>query len=525
MNDPCKNDDDCNVTTGYKCCADPCGITCRKPVFPRAGFCPAVTIIPEDPNNVASICITDCEQDSDCEDPLKKCCTAPCGSLICTTFEDIKSVECVVVDCDFVLVGATIINLIPRLCADGTIERWECRRVDGYCRNVWRKCPDIIPDIIHPGYCPASFIKTTLNANCTSPCGRDNDCAPDHKCCFSTSQCEKLQCLPAVNRRCLAAGYRNNRCVDESIALTLSDAAPTDGSILPDKCYRCIELVNCAAHEDFCGWNPSDVYKRCISQCTQPDIPVENTCISRNPCECLKSDNCSLCQFTRIFYDAEKNAFKVPFTACIPRAISNKCIADSTADGFSGSLILTRPAECENPDVPKVFDPSLLTNNEVVKRIVQEITDGRFSAYDYQKVLEVLGIKDIIIEIVGESVCDEVRGKITIVITIVSGNRTLDEIKVDLTRAIKHFFEIPDNMVIKTTLEKDTSSKKRATTSSYLQSSTIEPAPTSPTPSPSPSSSPSPSPSITPDPASASTLSGFMTIWLIGLISLLFLKR
>jgi hypothetical protein len=171
--------------------------------------------------------------------------------------------------------------------------------------------------------------------------------------------------------------------------------------------------------------------------------------------------------------------------------------------------------------VPKVFDPSQLTNNEVVKRIVKEITDGRFSAYDYQKVLEALGISDIIIEIVGESTVDEVRGKITMVITIVSGTRTLDEIKVDLTRALKQFFTIPDDMVIKTTLEKDNTSKKRAAGPSYLQSSVIEPAP-SPGQQPSPAPSPAPSPYT---PATASTNSGFIAIWLVGLISLLFLKR
>jgi hypothetical protein len=153
----------------------------------------------------------------------------------------------------------------------------------------------------------------------------------------------------------------------------------------------------------------------------------------------------------------------------------------------------------------------------VVRRIVKEITDGKFSAYDYQKVLEALAISDIIIEIVGESTCDETRGKITMVITVVSGTttRTLDEIKVDLNRAIKQVFIVPDDMRIVTTLEKDNSGKKRAGgTIGYLQSSVIEPAPMSPSPTPSPYT-----------PASASTLSGFMTIWLVGLISLLFLKR
>jgi len=43
-----KNDDDCNATTGYKCCGDPCGITCKEPVIRRPGFCPAVTVTPED---------------------------------------------------------------------------------------------------------------------------------------------------------------------------------------------------------------------------------------------------------------------------------------------------------------------------------------------------------------------------------------------------------------------------------------------------------------------------------------------
>jgi hypothetical protein len=164
----------------------------------------------------------------------------------------------------------------------------------------------------------------------------------------------------------------------------------------------------------------------------------------------------------------------------------------------------------------------VVTKNEVVRRIVKAITDGGFSAYDYQKVLTALGITDIIIEIVGQPTCDEVKGKINLVITIVSGTRTFDEIKVDLNRALKQFFQIPDDHVIKTTLERDTSTKKRAGSGgTVLQSSVIEPAP-APVPSSNPTPAPTPGSIV---PANAMRNSGFMAIWLVGLISLLFLKR
>jgi hypothetical protein len=173
--------------------------------------------------------------------------------------------------------------------------------------------------------------------------------------------------------------------------------------------------------------------------------------------------------------------------------------------------------------VPKsTFDPSVVATDLVVKRIVSEIIDGIKTAYDFQKVLDELQIKDVIITLVGQPTCDGVKGKITLVITIV-GTRTLTEIKTDLNRAIVKIFEIPAGMTLDTTLEKDTSSKKKRQGSddTFLQTTVITPADPSALPEPSPSTTPPP-----PSPYVAAGMinSGFVAIWLVSLLSLLFLR-
>jgi hypothetical protein len=171
--------------------------------------------------------------------------------------------------------------------------------------------------------------------------------------------------------------------------------------------------------------------------------------------------------------------------------------------------------------VPKsTFDPSVVATDLVVKRIVSEIIDGIKTAYDFQKVLDELQIKDVIITLVGQPTVDGVNGKITMVITII-GTRTLTEIKTDINRAIVKIFEIPAGMTVDTILEKDTSSKKKRQTggNSYLQTTVLTPADPTPGSEPSPYT-PTPSPYV----AAGMINSGFVTIWLVSLLSLLFLR-
>jgi len=301
-------------------------------------------------------------------------------------------------------------------------------------------------------------------------------------------------------------------------------------SPLPDKCYRCIEQVNCASSEDKCGWYPSERYANCIAECTKPDpvVPLPNPCISKNPCDCLKSDaNCTLCQFTRTFSD-DSGDFKVPFSACIPKVLSNKCVADYSADGFAGSLIYTRPAACDISTVKDAFDPSTVVPSEYedIKQIVKSVTDGKFNAGDYQKVLDELQITDIVVEVVGQPTTDGVKGKITVIITIVKQGRTQDQIIGDLKRALAKFFNIKIER-IESTLQaaKDATTTKRFQSqqqSSFLSSSVISPDSTVPGPSgvPNPGGQ---QPTFVPAPSGVARLGfGLLAVWLVGLIALLF---
>jgi len=424
-------------------------------------FAPA---LPDEP--VFGTCETDCQKDSDCKVETEKCCVAACGASQCTPPVDIKPVECKPEDCDAILAASTssTTNLLPRICTDGTVERFVCQRVDGYCRPIWNPCKEYEIPIVHPGFCPAAIRPTATDVNCTSPCKLDNDCPADKKCCFSSTACNSLTCLPAVNRKCVVAGYRKSLCVIDTELAKYPSTVPD--TVLPDKCYRCIELVNCASNEDKCGWFPNDRYRQCIEECTKPDpiTPPPNPCISKNPCECLRSDaNCSLCQFTRTFTDDKNVDFKVPFSVCLPRVLSNKCIVDTTADGFSGTVIYTRPPTCDQTDVKDSFDPYIVASSEEIKNIVKQVTDGTFSPREFQKILDSESITDIVVDVVGQPISDGVKGKITVVITIVKSGRTKDQIRDDLTKALAKFFNI-DISRIETTLQaaKDAATTKRS---------------------------------------------------------------
>jgi hypothetical protein len=188
-------------------------------------------------------------------------------------------------------------------------------------------------------------------------------------------------------------------------------------------------------------------------------------------------------------------------------------------------VIYTRPVDCDKTEVKDSFDPSVVGSGDI-KDIVKQVTDGKFSPSEFQKILDGLSITDIVVEVVGQPTCDGVKGKITVVITIVKSGRTKDQIRADITKALGKFFNI-DITRIETTLQdaKNSATTKRSILqggSSFLSQSVVSPADDSPAPG---GMVPGPQPPniIVPTPGSAARVGfGLLAVWLVGLLALLF---
>jgi len=185
-------------------------------------------------------------------------------------------------------------------------------------------------------------------------------------------------------------------------------------------------------------------------------------------------------------------------------------------------VIYTRPVDCDKPEVKDSFDPSVVGSGDI-KDIVKQVTDGKFSPSEFQKILDGLTITDIVVEVVGQPTCDGVKGKITVVITIIKSGRTKDQIRSDLTKALGKFFNIDITRIETTLQDAKAPTKKRsilADGDSLLMQSVVSPAADSPAPG---GMGPGSQPNIVPQPGSAARVGfGLLAVWLVGLLALLF---
>jgi len=386
----------------------------------------------------------------------------------------------------------------------------------GKCTWIPEKCPTVEPDIINPGYCP-NLGTIDLAPDCTHICERDNDCSADRKCCYSSKTCTTRTCTPSVDLRCLATGYRKMFCLDEATRLARYGLDPTflqpeDGIYRPEECYRCAERAICGAVKDAtvnaptCRWDPS--FHTCLETCFKAPNSTILPCSSRSLCDCLSSDACGWCQYTQSFTNSETlETRKVSIGVCMRKDNTNKCITSRDDGGLGGSVGLIRPDFCDNASRPDGFDnPAKIITDETIKRIINLVNSGEFTAASLQEVLTRLGITDVIILVIGQPAADGEKGRITLTIVIL-GSKLLEDYTKNLNQAVADRFGVKTTEV-NTRLQKEETLTKRwhlagGSGDLYLQESTISP----PAPGPSPSSGFS----LTP-------------IWLIALLSYLFMR-
>jgi hypothetical protein len=159
------------------------------------------------------------------------------------------------------------------------------------------------------------------------------------------------------------------------------------------------------------------------------------------------------------------------------RELASKCTGTRDDGGYGGTIVLERPDFC-TVRPPGFEKPEVVITDSVVKRIIEEVTDGKLTAESIQEYLDKEGIKDIVIEVVGQASADGDKGRITIKIKIL-GTRDEKDYVIILNRVIAKRCGVSEDQVKTTIFKETTVSAKRSieTTAgdNYIQESTIYP--------------------------------------------------
>jgi hypothetical protein len=283
------------------------------------------------------------------------------------------------------------------------------------------------------------------------------------------------------------------QCLDPDTAKVLYGTTgvpttPPDGVILAEACYRCVQNAYCSSNGTRCDW--TEEFRKCFAVCsTIPDDtkPVEQNCSTLSVCRCFENPECAWCQYSNEYTFPDKTTSTVSLGRCMPRSSSNKCTGETTAAGYAGSYLSTKPADCSSVSTSdNVKDPSVGVINDKIRTIVKAVVDAITTAADFQKRLDDAGITDCRVkEIVPPATDGDTKCIIRLLVEI-TGTRTTDEISKDLNTAVSAEFGIDGKTeTANTELAAEKTSKKRQTgSSSYLTTTTIQSAPPAGQPQP-----------------------------------------
>jgi len=386
--DQCDEDFDCAI--GQKCCSSSCGRRCLTAVLgapqSNSGFCPVVTVV----LTLNGTCPQNCSSDANCTSN-QKCCLNQCGGLICKS--SVSTATCNLNACGPAPSG------FPYFCPDGSSTGPFCQSVSGICKWAFRTCTNFTRLIHNDGTCPSST--GTINTNCSTQCFGDDMCAASQKCCFDGCPFARV-CTSSVSQRCVATDFRGMRCLDANTAAQLFPnglpSAPSDGIYFPEACYRCVQNAVCASNGTNCDWSSS--FQQCIDTCSNPTVNVSLPCSSRSLCSCLNTPTtCSWCQYSQIFADSTGSNVTIPMGRCLQNSIADKCTGDLSSGGYMGNLIQVKPTDCTSTSInPNVINPTSLLSDPTTKQIISQVSNGTFTASEFQQALYQLGVKSLIID-------------------------------------------------------------------------------------------------------------------------------
>jgi hypothetical protein len=180
---------------------------------------------------------------------------------------------------------------------------------------------------------------------------------------------------------------------------------------------------------------------------------------------------------------------------CIQNSIADKCTADLSSGGYRGNLIRVKPTDCTSTDIsPNVVDPSALISDAQIASIIKQVSDGSFTALGFQRILNQLNVKNIIIRDISPPCTDGTNGKILFTFDNFD-QLTNDQIVEYLIQALSNNFNLNRNQITIQILPSSSTQKRQAGSSPSLAISDI---------SASNGSSPSvnPSPSVNQQPGS-----------------------
>jgi len=296
------------------------------------------------------------------------------------------------------------------------------------------------------------------------------------------------------------------RCLDGRVASQLFPnglpSAPSDGVYFPEACYRCVENAVCASNGTDCQW--SIAFKQCLDTCSNPTVNVTLPCTGRSLCGCLNTPaTCSWCQYSQNFTDSTGQPYTASMGRCIQNSVANKCTGDLSSGGYKGSLISVKPTDCTSTDVsPNVIDPSALISDSQIANIIKQVSDGSFTEIGFQRILNQLNVKNIIIRDISPPCTDGTNG--TILFTFDNFDQlTNDQIIENLIQALANYFNVDRNQITIQILSSSPTQKRQTESSSpSLAITDISALSNSSSPSVNPSPYVNPSPSVNQQPGS-----------------------
>lgn len=308
------------------------------------------------------------------------------------------------------------------------------------------------------------------------------------------------------------------RCLDQRVAAQLFanglPSAPSDGIYFPEACYRCVQNAVCASNGTNCEWSAS--FQQCLDTCSNPTVNVSLPCSSRSLCDCLSTPTtCSWCQYSQNFTDSSTgDSYTASMGRCLQNSIADKCTGDLPSGGYMGNLIQVKPTDCTSTSIsPNFVNPSSLISNTQLASIINQVSNGSFTALGFQYLLNQINVKNIIIRDISPPCTDGTNGKIFFTFDNFV-NLTNDQIVEYFIQALSNSFNWNRNQIAIQIFISSSTTKKRQVESSSpslaIANLSASPSGSSPSVNPSPSgSSPSvnqqpssnvPAPAVTPNP-------------------------
>jgi len=231
-------------------------------------------------------------------------------------------------------------------------------------------------------------------------------------------------------------------------------------------------------------------------------VNVSVTCNGRSLCGCLDAaDTCSWCQYSQNFTDSTGDSYTASMGRCMMNSIADKCTGEISSGGYRGNLIRVKPADCTSNSIsPNVVDPSTHCSDKQISNIIKQVSDGSFTALGFQRILNQLNVKNIIIRDISPPCTDGNNGQISFTFDNYDG-LTTDQVMENLIQALSTNFNVYREQISIQIFASSSTEKRQLDSSSTSLAITSISAFNGSSPSVNPSPSTGPAPAVNPSPS------------------------